>query len=389
MLVYFNKTWYLFILRFLLFITECILFVFLSSTIQTALYNLFNIGTIGMIIGGFLGIILSYALLSYIDKVILLVLKIWIIAIFVSVTNETNDRALSLVSHYFPQISVVIIVNSILRKITPSLIQFLFSEFEKMESLKFLTRFKNNIFIQSFLKNIVDFVDECAIFYIFKMGNDSEDTFLTLGRGVLFYLKCFPSLLIRSIQIIIFAFCIFIGVFICAFTFTASGNQGLINIIFSLLIAYFITIMLSKLLLELFKLSLMLSKFNDCIVQDKVNTKTNSDSNLEENSDSNSPNYNTSNSVESFLNQNDTIEDLYSDLLSQSRARSNKIKRQPTTTTFSIQETEYQQQADVTNNDTDNSNLEYFTNISAMDISRVLQELQDLGIHSFDKFLNF
>lgn len=133
----------------------------------------------------------------------------------------------------------------------------------------------------------------------------------------------------------------------------------------------------------------MLAKFNDCIVRDKVNTKTNSDSNSEENSDSNSSNYNSSNSVESFLNQNDTIEDLYSDLLSQSRARSNKIKRQPTTTTFSIQETEYQQQADVTNNDTDNSNLEYFTNISAMDISRVLQELQDLGIHSFDKFLNF
>ena len=268
MFTYFRKTWYFFVFRILLFILEILLFILLADKIQIFLWNFFNMGLFGMIISGFLGSIGAYVLLSYFDRLVLLILKLWNISVFVSLTtSDSSDISTTIanIRKFFPEIGTVVIANSVLRRAAPRVFESIITELEEVKAICNILKFRKNFFVRRLLQNIIDFVDECSIFYVFKHGDNSENSMITLGRGVLFYIKSFPKLLLSSIKVFIFTNLLFFMIFLTVLMLMFSITTGIVGTIYAFLFSILFSIMINRILIELIKMGFMLFAFNNCL----------------------------------------------------------------------------------------------------------------------------
>lgn len=396
MINYLCKTWYFFVIRILLFLAEFLLFILLADRIQVFLWNLFNMGMIGMIISGFLGALGAYAFISYIDRFILLLLKLWNISVFVAITEESCDTSnvFDNIKTFFPQIGTVIIANNVLRKSAPKVFESVVTELEENKVFGNIVKFRKNIIVRKLLQNIVDFVDECSIFYVFKHGDSSENSMVTLGRGVLFYIKSFPKLLLGSTKILIFTNILFLSMFIMILMIMLSITYGFIGTIYAFFFSCIIATMLNRILLELIKMGFMLSAFNKCLEAKEVK-----DLHDIENSEERFTLGDTDNKDNKYIEEtNDSFlgsDNIYADLLASVKNRNRETveaDKKPNST-FKIVKPDNktvgspeEQNLSEGKEDKENTIYNYFSKISLMDIKDVSKELQNFGITAFNRF---
>lgn len=378
MIEYLKKTWYFFVFRFLLMILDFLVMILLSSGIQVAIWKLLNVGILGMIIGGLIGLIISYLLISYVDSLLLFTLKLWNISVIVNMDgNVTNDRRLS---KFFPEIGAVVLANSLLRKAGNNVFTAITEELKDDRIFNFFSRCSKNFFVKNLLKNMVDFIDECTIFYVLKKGDVEENTMVNLGRGVLFYVKAFPKMLIGSLKAFIFTDILFFVIFMIPAIVPIMSSNSIPRAIYMSVIAIIWAKIAHKMLAELIKMSFMLNGFNKCI----VNTDE-ADTHIVDNNNDNSNNNDNNNNDDNIVvcNQERSPMDHFSSLIQQYRG-------QETDNIFSLDSVMEQQSTAMDNS---NSNTHTTENISDRleDICRmpeeaVYSELQNLGVTIFNKY---
>lgn len=392
-----RRTWIFLIMRIFVFILEIVILLFIASKFQMLLWRLFNVGVLGMILGGFLGIMFAYVIVSYVDRFLVFLLKLWNISTVVMDSDEETilsslQSGISNVKKYFPAVGTIVVANTALQRTGKRLSGIMSEEIKDIPLLRSVMKLSDNFFVKRILEHIINYADECAIFYVFKCGDNSENSLITLGRGVLFYIKSFPSLAIGSLKLVLTVNILFPVVYLIFAIPVIANATGFINTLYTIIIAGMLLQIITRVILELFNMSFMMYTFEKCIVTDDNKNMMRAEGSTErfeeyEIDEDESLEY--TNSLSKF---GGTDTDLYSDLLADIKSRAENKEnnaKDDDLNVFKLEQYEPIQSSDMKQQEYEQGQpsdvyvANVFQSISKLTQKELLEELNSLGLNFF------
>lgn len=397
-----RRTWIFLIMRILVFIIEIVIMLFMASKLQMLLWRLFNMGVLGMILGGFLGIMFAYVIVSYVDRFLVFLLKLWNISTIVMDSNDETvfsglQSGISNAKKHFPAIGTVIVANMALQRTGKRLSEIMSKEMKDIPFLRPVMKLSNNFFVKRMMEHIINYADECAIFYVLKCGDNSENPLITLGRGVLFYIRSFPSLAVGSLKLVLTVNILFPIVYLIFAIPVITNANGFINMVYAIVIAYMFLQIITRVILELFNMSFMMYTFEKCIVTDddkNMMKAEGSTERFEEYNINEDVYYEDTHSLSAF---GGTDTDLYSDLLANINSRVENRENDEEEyeegdddlNVFQLEQytpmqaSEMQQQEDKDMQQSSVHIADIFQSISKLTQKELIKELNSLGLNFF------
>lgn len=180
----------------------------LSTSLQNLFVNLVGASAFNYIVGGMLSLVVSIALVHYVDSLLFTIIRGWNVAALARMPKIVRTKSgslsvgLSTFKEYFLSIGAIYGASLFINNICKQLGDYFWDMVDGIQFLDNLKAFKENFIVKLVVADILHYAYDCCIFYIIKYSesNSAEDVLEQLPSALKKYAGALPDMLLSSLK---------------------------------------------------------------------------------------------------------------------------------------------------------------------------------------------